>query len=83
MRTRTAFVLLWLLCLAVGTASAADGLVWWEGERPVETNFPGGNPFGVTDQMKQVLSGGDWLEAPAPRASSGSSKRAARRCSGT
>ncbi len=67
MRTRTAFVLLWLLCLAVGTASAADSLVWWEGEHPVETNFPGGNPFGVTDQMKQVLSGGDWLEAAANR----------------
>ena len=56
MRIRNALALLWLLSLAAGTALAADSFVWWEGERPVETNFPGGNPFGLTREHPNLTS---------------------------
>jgi len=65
MRCRIAIVL--LLLAAMGTAFGAEQVIWWEGEDAVETNFPGGNPFGVTAEMKQVLSGGEWLEAGGNR----------------
>ena len=55
-----------LTCLLAGAQAASKPLVyvWWEGERPSETNFPGHSwfsPGGFKPGKRELLSDGDWL----------------------
>ena len=61
MRSRTLWVSTTLAVLAA-TASGADPYVWWEGEKPVATNFPDSHHFQPnTPDERSVLSEGAWL----------------------
>lgn len=56
------------LVLCCSTARAQD-YVWWEGENPVETNFPKNSWFaaGTFADRRDLLSGGDWLSNSGKR----------------
>jgi len=43
--------------------------VWWEGEKPAETNFPSRSDFlaSTFPDARDQLSGGDWLSSSGPR----------------
>ena len=57
---------LWLvLLLAAAPVSAED--VWWEGEKPVDTNFPSKTWYSPSADEKDLLSGGNWLSSEKPR----------------
>ena len=64
---RKALVLaLGLTCLMSGAQAASKPLVyvWWEGEKPEETNFPSRSwfsPGGFKAGKRELLSEGDWL----------------------
>jgi len=49
--------------LAAREASAAQDVVWWEGEKPVATNFPARTGFSASTfpDRANLLSGGRWL----------------------
>lgn len=50
-----------VVLLTAWTARAAD-YIWWEGEAPTKTNFPGKSWIaGEKLPQRQLLSGGDWL----------------------
>jgi hypothetical protein len=57
-----------LLCVMSAPLMAAD-YVWWEGEAPVESNFPKRSDFSPATfpDRKHLLSGGDWLSSSGPR----------------
>ncbi len=58
-----------LVPLAAGPGRAA-AYVWWEGEDPAETNFPGKTWFSAAtfeNTRHEVLSGGDWLTSDGKR----------------
>jgi|GEM_PF-5314053 len=53
-------------CAAAFAAGAAENAsyVWWEGENPVQTNFPEKTWFSAStfeQSRHEILSGGDWL----------------------
>ncbi len=57
-----------LLALCVASVAQAQSYVWWEGERPVATNFPERSGFSPqNDQESAVLSGGQWLSVDGER----------------
>lgn len=46
-----------------GHIQAGESYVWWEGEHPLETNYPDDRAFAPnTDGEKAQLSGGAWLQ---------------------
>ena len=50
-------------CLCAQTAQAQE-FVWWEGEKPAETNFPKTSEFEPADrEQADKLSAGAWLSA--------------------
>lgn len=52
------------VCVLFSNGAFADGLVWWEGEHPKETNFPKSSWFSPSgDEEKDKLSDGAWLSA--------------------
>jgi len=53
----------WWEPVQAGTTAkpAGDAWVWWEGEDPVETNFPGRTWFSAREDERDKLSGGEWL----------------------
>lgn len=61
---------IWILLLLATAPAFAGEWVWWEGESPVETNFPARSWFSAdTFEAKrhEVLSGGDWLSNSGKR----------------
>lgn len=56
-----------VFCGPRAAVGAEQAFLWWQGEAPAQTNFPEGDFFSVTPEMKQVLSEGEWLDAAADR----------------
>ncbi|MBM3214095.1 hypothetical protein FJZ36_04190 [Candidatus Poribacteria bacterium] len=57
-----------LSCIAIALLPAragkcAERWVWWEGENPIETNFPDSSWFSSSTfpETRDLLSGGEWL----------------------
>jgi len=65
--SRTASVLL-AICLASAPAAGED-YVWWEGEKPDDTNFPARTWFSASTfpKTRDQLSGGAWLSNTGKR----------------
>jgi len=61
-----------LLLFGAGCRSSAQtpSYVWWEGEKPVSTNFPRQSAFSPATfpETRHLLSGGDWLSNGGRRA---------------
>jgi len=57
----TVSVFITILCVLSSTA--AVNYIWWEGEKPIETNFPASVWFngGAIEGKQHLLSGGTWL----------------------
>jgi hypothetical protein len=55
--------LLFLLSASPTITHAQEPYLWWEGENPVETNFPASTWFstGAIQGKRHLLSGGQWL----------------------
>ena len=60
---------LWLCLLYSPLTHATAHFVWWEGENPKETNFPGKTWFstGAIQGKELLLSGGNWLSNDGKR----------------
>ena len=66
MREMCVVVVLMILMAGVFSKAcigAAQDFVWWEGESPLETNFPDETPFSAStfEANRHLLSEGDWL----------------------
>ena len=68
-RRATVAVAIVAVSLTCATACRAGDYLWWEGERPAETNFPGRSWFDPSTfkDTRHLLSGGDWLSASGKR----------------
>lgn len=56
---------LWISCRPAD--AQRSGFVWWEGERPAETNFPKRSWLSPSRQESKLLSQGDWLSVAGKR----------------
>ncbi len=58
-----------LVCVMWSAAVGADNYVWWEGEKPVKTNFPSKSWFSASTFPKTAgqLSAGAWLSSSTKR----------------
>jgi len=70
--SRISLVALALVCSCRGVPQPTAGVqeyVWWEGEDPVETNFPAQSWFSPStfEENRDLLSGGDWLSNSGER----------------
>jgi len=56
-------IILIIVAFSSTRSSIAQDFIWWEGESPIETNFPKQTPFSASTfaENRHLLSGGDWL----------------------
>ncbi|TVR50438.1 MAG: hypothetical protein EA425_09940 [Puniceicoccaceae bacterium] len=69
--TSAAFIPMACTSAPEAASSSDPAFIWWEGENPVETNFPERSAFSAdtfADRRHEILSGGDWLSNSGDRA---------------
>ena len=57
----TATIIAALVGVCPGPAAGQESYVWWEGEKPADTNFPKRTWYSPNGKEAALLSGGDWL----------------------